>query len=1113
MAYIHTCPHCGTQLSVNELPVEKTASRCPHCQKTVILLEHGAVLKKPTVYRCLKCNNELIYDGRPPFVHCENCNSVFITSEHGNCIIYPELLSKGDKGELEYNKKRDRFTEIRNGWNLMPLGKKVVFYACIVLILCTCLGAYIYSLPPAIEKSLAYADMENVWKEFRNKNPYNLQIEGLKRYEDNSYVAIISEPCDRVTEETLKAFFDDYNCEFRTDTITLGYDGWLRDVVVSFNDLDEKKIPEFSKKLSKLLYGTDYKASVMDFNTIPEHTAFSSFDLNVQVTEEELRKWFLEDCEELVNYDKESVTTTLPEIFSVSRKTTELFYSKESGFIVWVLEIGECDKSDFKVAARKFSLDSDLILGAIQSGTTVAIIARERCVPIYELSPMRQETLCLLACTDEDQLAQSYERTSLFAGKQTGGKDFAPIYLSDELWHTEYGNILNVTDQMLKSWSENGMIDYVDFHYPKPVYWAFNAGVSKDLGVSQLTYNWNTQGAGYMVEDDSDPYCIYALNRTGALPVSYIPGDSEGVSDNDPVYLAEQQAYDFFSNLSSPELVKVVQYVAMYQIFTNFGISVEKEEEAYDNFIMAVPAELKFAANSRIRSLAKFDKPEKERIAKYFEAELVRECDFQNNTLYKIGVPVGDDMLVVKEIEDISDYLILLDCSEFIKTLNSIHDALSPLASDHTLMRCLGSFLLDRNGTELQYSKESKQSFETTSYANLISSLQLGSIDNLNNVVSSNTKKFKSYEECITNAIIMLQSHGFDIQRYNFIVGDITVEQSKQLYVDTNKEQCREWMKCPTIVESWQLVDSTHAVGGHNLNSRVTKFKVGKNLKAGETRIAEDGIIEISAKDRMTRVSNQDYLRKVGRLGDNAMGSFVAVRPKSAVIGITKHRTSRGFNSSDHMTVKVDFKSGHTMNGKMYEDFTELLGDIGKNLVDGNSQYKQIEFAGLKDAGVDVDVILDGIPGRMRKGASANIPLSKYDFSNPTVTYEGDKAIVIIPIKAGKIEFASTSTIVEAGFGGSSKISPVVNIKKGEVTFTVPKSKLSAFIDMLHGYLTKQKGVWNEFKLKIEMKRRGIDPSDCEERTMLMVAKNSYILNYNRMHNVWSIQDIQEKTA
>lgn len=1089
-AHIHICPHCGTQISVTGLPVEKAAAECPNCHKTVILLDYGSVIKKPTIFYCLKCNKEMIYEERPPFVLCENCNSIYITSEQGNCLISPELLSKGDKGQLEYRKKRDRATELRNRWNFMSKGKKNSIYVLIVLIVCICIGTYIYSLPPAIEKSLAYADMENVWKEFRKKNPYNIQIEGLKRYDDNSYVAIISEPNEHVSEENLKAFFEDYNCEFRTDSIKIGYDGWLRDAIVSFNDLDEADIPKFSAKLSELLYGTNYKANVMDFKTIPEHIAFSSFDLNGQVTEEELRKWFLDDKEQLVNYENEEITT-LPTIFSSHQKGTELYYSKESGFIVWILGTGECDKKEFRIAARKFSLDSDLIFGAIKSDNTVAIIARERCVPIYELSPMRQETLCLLASTDNNELAQSYERTSLFAGKQKGGKDFAPIYLSDELWHTEYGNILNVTDQMLKSWSENGMIDYVDFDYPKPVNWAFNSGVSTDLGVSQLTYNWNTEGVGYIVEDDS--YDIYALNRTGSLPVSYIPGESEGISDKDPVYLAEQQAYDFFSNLSSPELVKVVQYAAMYQIFTNFGISVEKEaRESYEDSIMVVPDQLKTAANERIKSLAKFSHEDKDKIAKFYNSKVVTEAEFQKSNKYRFGVKIGNNLRVVKHINKTDDLFQLFECGHFIQTLDSISDALSPLSSDFTLMGCLGEFIIDRNGTDLQYNTVSEKSF------NIRDSILYNKLG-ISNVHRDN------YEDCISNAIIMIQSHGFDMQQFNFIIGDITVEQSKQLYIDANKRKNRTWMKCPTIVESWQLVDSINGVGGHNLNSKVTRFKVGKNLKAGETRISEDGTIEISANDRLTRVSNQDYLRKVGRLGDNAMGQTVAIRPKSAVVGITKQRTERGFNTADHLSVKVDFKSGHTMNGKKYADFTELLNDLGNNLVDGKAQFKQIEIIGLKGAGVDVEVFLDGTVARMRKGASANIPIEKYDFSHPSITYEGDKAVVTIPIKAGNIEFASTSYVTEAGFGGSSNVKPKVKIKEGDVTFKVPKNKLSAFLDMIREYLARQKGVWNEFKIKMEMRRRGIQPADCEEKMRLKVAK---VYNSNKNINyVWTIQE------
>ena len=196
------------------------------------------------------------------------------------------------------------------------------------------------------------------------------------------------------------------------------------------------------------------------------------------------------------------------------------------------------------------------------------------------------------------------------------------------------------------------------------------------------------------------------------------------------------------------------------------------------------------------------------------------------------------------------------------------------------------------------------------------------------------------------------------------------------------------------------------------------------------------------------------------------------------------------------------------MNGKKYVDFTELLNDLGNNLVDGKAQFKQIEIIGLKGAGVDVEVFLDGTVARMRKGASANIPIEKYDFSHPTIAYEGDKAVVTIPIKAGNIEFASTSYVTEAGFGGSSNVKPKVKIKGGDVTFKVPKNKLSVFLDMIREYLARQKGVWNEFKIKMEMRRRGIQPADCEEKMRLKVAKV-----YNSSKNINYVWTIQEEIA
>ena len=982
-----------------------------------------------------------------------------LTSEKGSCLISPELYNKGEKGELPVVKKRDKVIEWRNKWRMLPTKTKGGIYAGVALLIAALIGLYIFSLPPAIETTKAYANMENVWKEFRAKNPYNIQMEGLKRYDDNSYVAVISEPNAMVSEEQLSKFFKKYNCSFKTFKHKIGYDGWLRDAVVSFNDLDEDDIPDFEKKLSKLLYGTDYKAGVMDFDVIPDHVAFSSFDLNSQVTEEELRKWFIQDNEPLVNVDNQSDEQTLSSILQNDESGMNVFMSKEPGFVVWTLRRGNNETTRFLEMSRRFALDGDLVLGAIANQSKVAIIARERCVPLYELPPMRQETLRLLASTDEDELAQSYERTSMFAGKLPGGKDFAPIYLSDELWHTEYGNILNVTDQMLKSWSENGMIDYVDFGYPKPVYWTFDAGVTQELKVSQLTYNWNTAGVGYIVEDET--YDVYALNRTGSLPVSYIPGESEGIAESDPVYQAEQRAYDFFSNLSSPELVKVVQYAAMYQIFTNMGITVDGTDgdEYGDSTAVVVPNELKAAADDIMQSLANFDDDDRAKIAADYGLSIVSEEDFIGNGRYRYGAPLGNYGRVVKANPTIEDLYKMLSCAEVIGALDSVSQALRPISSDSEVMGGLGEFVIDRNGADLSYNTAS--------------------------------------EEDIYNAIEMIQSKSFAIQHYNFIVGGIDVAKSKDLYLSANRTKCRTWMKCPTIVESWNLIDSVNSVGGHNLNSKVTSFRVAKDLKPGQTRTIElngKTIIEISPKDRLTRISDPNYLRRVGRLGNSGFrGVDIPVRPKREVVGIAQRRTARGFNSADHLSIKLNSAEGHTINGKKYASFEELLKDAGASLQDGKAQFKQIEIEGLKGAGVDVDVFIDGVASRMRRGPASNIPMSRYDLAHPQVAYEGDKAVITIPIKPGEIEFGSTSTVYTAGKGGSGKTALKNVIKEGKVVFKVPKNKLQEFLNLIKEFLQKQRGYWNEYRLKMEMKRRGIMPADCEERTYLRYAMIKFV--------------------
>lgn len=406
------------------------------------------------------------------------------------------------------------------------------------------------------------------WQDFRLIHPFGYQAVGLK-HDGDKHIFIISEPSSYVNERDINGLFIRYGGDLQVVKHPIGHDGWLCDLVgeVSFNG-DDNSFNQFSKSLFTLLFGTDYKSYYIDLDNPEEHVFYSSHRLNYSVSAAELEQWFVKDNEALSGQNGNINLHTL--LSGTIPDDNALLYSQDNSFVVWALNKETGFNNDlFRTNARKFAIDADLVIGALGTqGGNFAIIARKRQVPLNELPPLRAETLALLMDTSNEHLAQSYERHAVFAGKQKDNWDVAPIYLSSELKHTEYGILLNNTDQMLKSWSENGAISYQNFSYPTPVFWGFNIGAYHDLEVNTLTYNWNTSGAGYVIQNDGD-FDIYAINRTGCLPVSFIPSGMEGKIDQ-KVNDAEELAYDFFSDLQNVDLVRVVQYAAIYQIASHF---------------------------------------------------------------------------------------------------------------------------------------------------------------------------------------------------------------------------------------------------------------------------------------------------------------------------------------------------------------------------------------------------------------------------------------------------------------------------------------------------------------------------------------------------------------
>lgn len=1077
--FIHTCPYCGTQLSISQLPIEKTVSRCPKCNHYLVVYNYGKDVRKPNIYKCPKCGEEQIYDGRPQFVKCDKCNNIYVTSEYGVGMIDLALLSQGEKKELPYKKKRDKYVETINKWLSLKKSTKVGVFSAFAVILILFIGGYILSLPRAIEKTMAYAQMDSLWTEFSVRNPYNIQIECIKNYDDESRIVIISEPSDFVSENELVEFFEPYNSYIKTYKRKIGFDGWMRDFVVAFNDLNENNYESFVKDLSEILYKTDYKANIVDVSMMFEHIPYLDYDLNYNITSEELKEWFINNAEPIRPLEgKNESSTSITSVFeSQIDGGMQLYASETPGFILWVIDNSSpIEELDFRINARKFSLDSDLILGAISKDNKVAIIARERCVPVTQLPPMRPETLCLLSYTMDDELSQSYERNNIFAGKQSsaesGGRDYAPILLSDALWHTEYGNILNVTDQMLKSWSENGLIDYIDFNYPKPIFWAFDNGVLRDLGVNTLTYNWNTDGVGYIVDDGQ--YSVYALNRTGSLPVSYIPGDASQTQEQDPVYQAEQNAYDFFSSLSNPELAKVVQYASMYQIFQNFDIHMRyKDIPIYDDYKFVMPEALKYEAAKMLKRIGKYNSSDKEKIAGFYNAKIVTDgtglmIDDESSIVSKNkNVPRNETSIYLSSIFieyldsiDAVDLNKLLIAKDVLIQLDSLYNEVRPVVNDEIFINSLGEALIDRNKiVDIAYDPSS---------------------DNISNVINIDILaqlgvKEISKEDRVNNAFNAVFNNTDDIKKFTEIFSKYSHDQAKSMIVEKNSGKSRTWMKTPTIVESWSLVDSINSVGGHNLNSKVTRFRVSSDLKPGQTReitVGNKKIIEVSSVDSKTHITDQSYLRKVGRLDDATIkGGVVETRPRNMVAEVASKRISRGFNSEDHI-IKIG-KQTFTYADKEYDSLDNLINDFCKSSTENEVLNLHIEC--LDGSGVKPKMIINNINCRLRRG-NTNLPMSKFDFSHATQTVQGDNVLFTIPIKSGTVDLGSTSSLNRTGLGGSSNIGARVNMYEGEFTFKIVNtSKKDKIISVLRQFFSDPIGYFNEYRLRTLFKRHGIE--------------------------------------
>lgn len=412
----------------------------------------------------------------------------------------------------------------------------------------------------------AFRMRDSIYTDFRNSFRMHYQTIGLATFADSSRLLLLSEPAPYFDSDTIRTICAKFTHQVETRIHKIGFDGHVTDIVILLANATTENVGHLVDSLSKALFLSDYKANTTPLPVQNPRTYFVNDNIDYQITLYEFNDWFMVQNEEFFQLKDTTRKVTVSDMFA--NKYTGVYFSKIPGFIAWSIA-KKSDLTEQLTHIRQFTLDADLILGALADSATLVVIGRERQAALHELPPLNVESILLLASVTEKELSQSLDVNDFMAGKMVSGSDWCPTYLSRELENTEFGHLLTITDVLLKDWSENGTIQEAYYRYPSPPRFPFDRPLFRKLGLNELVYNWNTWNAMYAIDMD-EGFTIYTLNRTGSLPVSYFNSPERSVSIGRRY---ENQAYNYFATLGNTDLARVVQYTALYQLFMDNGIT------------------------------------------------------------------------------------------------------------------------------------------------------------------------------------------------------------------------------------------------------------------------------------------------------------------------------------------------------------------------------------------------------------------------------------------------------------------------------------------------------------------------------------------------------------
>lgn len=664
----------------------------------------------------------------------------------------------------------------------------------------------------------------NTWNSFRKVFNEPFRAIACENKPDGSRVYIISEPPEDIEIDDVEHVFEGFVHYCWTKKYQIGYDGWVKDIVIY-----TYAIPDFCHKrliieLNKLIFGDAYKAWYipLPYNKKRSHF-FSIPTLGASINDGDLYSWIIEEDISLSNI-KTDEKTSYSKIIRQSK--TGVYLSSDDRLVLWAFKDNTALERE-KVSMHCFFLESDLVLGGIKAGDLLILVGRKRQLGLSEYAPLREDDVLLLAAA-KGFVGQSLDMGEPIYGKLNGEYDWCPAWVSNSIMHTEYAYLLTITDVYLKHWLVNLPYKAIGYESIIPVV-AFDYLIPNSYSVR---FNWNTKDFAYI--SSYDDCKILTASNTSCLSCSLFERSKESKEEKE-LYQIQEKAYAYMLDLGNTSIARVAQYTLLYEFLHYFNVKSSENNVAYNEHADNYLSSQAFLVFNKIKHLtdAEIDNIIKSIYKEQIEPQINRLSDNEK------VVFMSDDRHVIRATKGWNDALKTiaeeeakkngLSYGEYIKT--AAYFQLKQKVDDKIKKDILFTFDYQR------------QSFEEMCCNDILLPEIEALRAYLQNIPTNQLKKYSQYvanpHRYVGDDVLTLQSLdtdiwlvGFTFLKYPSYFG-FDVKNVLSEYVSRARVNQKRWIKSPSLLvcNNFQSMveikkcfgyESRITVGGHSIDLSIT---------------------------------------------------------------------------------------------------------------------------------------------------------------------------------------------------------------------------------------------------------------------------------------------------